>query len=374
MSGRGRVNPEDRVEYEYEFVDGKRKAPRVVILGGGSPAGGPPAGGPPQTQRHNSRGALLASSFSTKQTVACRLFTRVAFFFPVSAGFFYSLPRVASRRWSTPHATRFYPDFVALSPLPRYYLPLMCATGHLFRCCWLVRWLRLLLWCSSLSLPATLCARIRFAPFFPGGSRSLSYFLTIGSSSTSSRGLLTLLCPSGLVCIVHHFLSPLALPLSRLLLALLNDYGRVLVLSPPPRTTTHTLPSPSRSPSRPCTHTHDGVRARCPHRLRRCHVQATCPPEDRRPVRAALPTTATAALPRTRDTTIQPGSGARIASLTSPTPPCSAAAEEGAAVAAAADMVAAAASTPCLTTGGHPPTSGPPPPSAAATPAVTRYE
>lgn len=154
MSGRGRVNPEDRVEYEYEFVDGKRKAPRVVILGGGSPAGGPPAGGPPQTQRHNSRGALLASSFSTKQTVACRLFTRVAFFFPVSAGFFYSLPRVASRRWSTPHATRFYPDFVALSPLPRYYLPLVCATGHLFRCCWLVRWLRLLLWCSSLSLPA----------------------------------------------------------------------------------------------------------------------------------------------------------------------------------------------------------------------------
>ena len=272
MSGRGRVNPEDRVEYEYEFVDGKRKAPRVVILGGGSPAGGPPAGGPPQTQRHNSRGALLASSFSTKQTVACRLFTRVAFFFPVSAGFFYSLPRVASRRWSTPHATRFYPDFVALSPLPRYYLPLMCATGHLFRCCWLVRWLRLLLWCSSLSLPATLCARVRFAPFFPGGSRSLSYFLTIGSSSTSSRGFLTLLCPSGLVCIVHHFLSPLALPLSRLLLALLNDYGRVLVLSPPPRTT-HT-PSP-RHHARHHAHARTHTTA-CARTVRTASAAITC--------------------------------------------------------------------------------------------------
>ena len=117
MSGRGRVNPEDRVEYEYEFVDGKRKAPRVVILGGGSPAGGPSAGGPPQTQRHNSRGALLASSFSTKQTVACRLFTRVAFFFPVSAGFFYSLHALLldDGPRHTPHAS-----IPTLSRFPRY--------------------------------------------------------------------------------------------------------------------------------------------------------------------------------------------------------------------------------------------------------------
>ena len=51
VNNRARVNPGDRCEYEYEFTEGKRKSPRVLIVGGGDD------NAPPPPQRRDSRGA-----------------------------------------------------------------------------------------------------------------------------------------------------------------------------------------------------------------------------------------------------------------------------------------------------------------------------
>ena len=51
-----KVTTGERCEYEFEFVDGKRRSQRVILLGGGNNLGGGPASVPVPVQTQHSRG------------------------------------------------------------------------------------------------------------------------------------------------------------------------------------------------------------------------------------------------------------------------------------------------------------------------------
>mmetsp|Transcript_53553 Transcript_53553/g.138435 ORF Transcript_53553/g.138435 Transcript_53553/m.138435 type:complete len:125 (+) Transcript_53553:220-594(+) len=74
----------DRVEYEYEFSDGKRKAPRVILVGPAAAAGAVGAGTgspPPFTRGHDVRGVCF---------VACTRLPFLSYCFPLCSSLLFS--------------------------------------------------------------------------------------------------------------------------------------------------------------------------------------------------------------------------------------------------------------------------------------------